>query len=153
KEEVYRKYMRDLPLLRHLPPPTGAVPVRFDRNSPYFTRAAEYRLDLVPIDFYPFVYPWSSASLSNLAYHFQDQNRLADYRVACRKWLGKIEVCVKQWQRAWWPGGTMPLVWEQYYRQDLPQLLFKQEGHKTLIHDSRSGKELRYQIHETAKHI
>ena len=44
---------RTCPLLVHLPPPSGAFPVRFDRYSPYFTRAAEYGLELVPLDFYP----------------------------------------------------------------------------------------------------
>jgi hypothetical protein len=151
KDEVYRKYMHDLPLLRHLPPPNGALPVRFDRNSPYFTRAQEYGLDLEPLNFYAFVYPWSLQSLHNMAYHFQDQNRRADYRVTCRRWIGKIEMHVQQWQRAWWPGGEIPVVWDKQFQANRPELLLKQEDYEPFIHDSRSGKDVRYPISETTK--
>ena len=40
--EVYEKYLQDLPLLRHLPPPSGVLPVRYDRYSPYYVKAKEY---------------------------------------------------------------------------------------------------------------
>src|SRR5262249_27521165 len=55
-EEVYKKYYDDLPLLLHLQPPSGAFPVRFDRFSPYYTRAQEYGLKLNPCEFYEMIY-------------------------------------------------------------------------------------------------
>ena len=73
-EEVYKKYVQDLPLLRHLPPPSGVFPVRFDRYSPYFVQAAHYGLDLHPIDYYELIYPFDEEVLSNLAYYFSDRN-------------------------------------------------------------------------------
>src|SRR4051812_2508867 len=69
-EEVYRKYLGDLPRMVPLPPPFGAFPVRFDRYSPYFTRAAEYGLELEPYDFYRAIYPFGDESLANMAYYF-----------------------------------------------------------------------------------
>ena len=56
-EDVYRKYLDDLPLLVHLPPPTDVYPVRFDRYSPYFMKSNEYGLDLRPLDYYSLIYP------------------------------------------------------------------------------------------------
>lgn len=52
EEDVYKKYLADIPSLMHLPPPTGAYPVSFDRYSPYFVQAKQYELDLHPCDFY-----------------------------------------------------------------------------------------------------
>src|SRR5262245_48729271 len=56
-DDVYKKYLADLPLLVHLPPPAGVFPVRFDRFSPYFMKAREYGLDLHPLDYYQLTYP------------------------------------------------------------------------------------------------
>jgi ribosomal peptide maturation radical SAM protein 1 len=153
KEEVYQKYIQDFPKLAHLPPPTGAISIRFDRYSPYFTRAAEYGLDLAPFAFYELVYPWSKESLQSLAYYFEDQNPQPDYRVLANKWLGKMRAQVEQWKRAWLPRGETQMVWGKWYHPNLPKLLFKQQGDETLIHDSRSGKLVRYQIRETTKQI
>ena len=38
-------------------------------------------------------------------------------------------------------------------QSNLPKLLLKTVGHETLIYDSRSGKDVHYQISETTKHI
>ena len=153
KEEVYHKYLQDLPRLAHLPPPTAAIPIRFDRYSPYFTLAQEYGLDLVPFAFYELVYPFSQESLARLAYYFTNQNQQADYILMCHKWFGKISAQVEQWKSAWWPRGEMQAPWGQYYQQNRPQLLFKQQGHATLIYDSRSSNNLKYQISDTTKQI
>jgi radical SAM superfamily enzyme YgiQ (UPF0313 family)/uncharacterized protein (DUF433 family) len=151
KEEVYQKYLQDFPRLAHLPPPTGTIVIRFDRYSPYFTRAAEFGLDLAPFAFYELVYPWSKESLRNLAYYFEDQNPQPDYRVLAEKWLGQMAGQVEQWKRAWLPRGEM--AWGKWYHPNLPKLLLKQQGNETLIHDSRSGKLVKYPIRETTKQI
>jgi len=71
-ESVYEKYCRDIPLLTHLSPPSGAFPVRFDRFSPYFKLAEEYGLKLVPGDFYGMIYPFPAEDLVHLAYFFRN---------------------------------------------------------------------------------
>jgi len=153
KEEVYQKYLQDFPKLAHLPPPTGAITIRFDRYSPYFTRAVEYGLDLEPFAFYELVYPWSQASLQNLAYYFEDQHPQPDYRVLANKWLGQMKGHVEQWKRAWLPRGETQMVWGKWYHPNLPKLQFKQQGQETLIHDSRSGKLVKYPLRETTRQI
>jgi magnesium-protoporphyrin IX monomethyl ester (oxidative) cyclase len=153
KEEVYQKYLHDLPLLHHLPPPTTLYPLRFDRYSPYFTLAEEYGLDLEPFASYELIYPFSKESLRNLAYYFTDQNQQADYSVTLNQWFGKMRAQAEQWKRAWQQRGEMQGLWGKWYQQKHPQLLFKQQGHETIIYDSRSGKPLRYQISDTSKRV
>ena len=114
-EDVYKKYLADIPLLTHLPPPTGVFPVRFDRYSPYFTKASEYGLDLEPVDYYGFIYPFSKESLMNMAYYFTDRNFGADYIKWATKWIGELRAKVSQWQSIWNGNGQ-------------PQLFFKQNG-------------------------
>ncbi|MFL6313368.1 MAG: RiPP maturation radical SAM C-methyltransferase [Terriglobales bacterium] len=104
--EVYRKYVNDLPLLAHVPPPSGVFPVRFDRYSPYFMKAKDYGLELRPHDFYSFIYPFSSESLGQMAYYFTDTNYSAQYLKDVAQWLGPLREKVKSWHTRW--AGTRP---------------------------------------------
>lgn len=105
--DVYRKYVADLPLLVHLPPPEGSFLVRFDRFSPYFTQRAEYGLDLQPMDFYRLAYPAvPDEKLFDLAYYFVDQN-LAPYQVNSVEWLQELQGLVASWRESW-ADGTPP---------------------------------------------
>ena len=142
QEEVYKKYYDDLPLLTHLPPPSGAYPVRFDRYSPYFVQAKEYGLDLHPVDYYEFIYPFSKESLANLAYYFTDRNFSAPYIKLVSKWVGKLQARVNQWQMRWRekPG-------------DFPKLYFKDDGQSTVVFDSRSGKVVEHEVGEVGKQV
>jgi len=96
REEVYRKYIEDIPLLTHLPPPQGAYLVRFDRYSPYFTDPGKYGLELVPMDFYEKAFPFSPEDLHELAYFFRDggSGTYQDSAFAC---LGEVNQLVGQW--------------------------------------------------------
>ncbi|HEY5987788.1 MAG TPA: RiPP maturation radical SAM C-methyltransferase [Streptosporangiaceae bacterium] len=105
KEEIYEKYAENLPSFWHLPPPSGAFMVRFDRFSPYFTDAARYGLDLRPLDFYRLVYPFDIGELAQLAYFFADQ-RLGSYLASAAKWAGTIGELVAQWRRVWEGAGA-----------------------------------------------
>lgn len=98
---VYRKYLEDLPRLTHLPPPSGAFPVRFDRFSPYFTRAAEYGLDLAPFAFYRAIYPFSDETLASLAYYFEDRNYDAPYLTNLAGWQRRLAAAVERWKKRW----------------------------------------------------
>lgn len=100
-ETVYEGYLRALPLLMHLPPPSGAFPVRFDRYSPYFTRAAEYGLELAPYAFYSSIYPFGEEALGRLAYYFEDRNYDADYLVRLVSWQDRLTAAVQRWRTRW----------------------------------------------------
>lgn len=134
-EKVYEKYVDDIPRLVHLPPPSGVYPVRFDRYSPYFVRAKEYALDLVPMDFYNFVYPFDPDALAGLAYHFKDCNYNAPYIAGMAQWVKRITESVEAW-RATWATNQAP-----------PSLLMSEIEDGVRIQDSRSGAMIEYELH------
>ena len=140
KEDVFKKYASDLPLLVHLPPPGGCYPVRFDRYSPYFMKPDEYGLDLHPYEFYEQVYPFSKQSLMNFAYYFQDRNYGADYINAMISWLGKLNELMAEWNSRWKSENSLCH----------PELYFTQPN---LIYDSRFGEPTEYEISETARQV
>lgn len=132
-EDVYKKYIDDLPLLVHLPPPTGVYPVRFDRYSPYFMKRDEYGLDLHPLDYYSLIYPFPEDALDNLAYYFSDTNSGAEYAQTMSKWIGKIREKIDSWMNAW--------------KDDpVPKLVLHENGSGGMITDSRSGEVKEYPI-------
>ena len=139
--DVYRKYVVDLPLLVHLPPPYGVFPVRFDRYSPYFVKAKEYGLDLHPFDFYGMSYPFDEESLSNLAYYFRDATSNARYTRLMSEWIDRVRERVDWWQSRWHNvDQLLP-----------PKLQFKDNS--TVVYDSRSGRALERQVGDVGKQV
>jgi radical SAM superfamily enzyme YgiQ (UPF0313 family) len=141
-DEVYQKYVKDLPLLMHLPPPSGVFPVRFDRYSPYFVKAKEYELDLHPVDFYELTYPFGKESLNNLAYYFADGNLRAKYFLTVLKWIGKVREKHSVWSARWHEEGA-----------EYPQLFLKREGDANLVHDTRSGELVEHALSDVSVKI
>jgi ribosomal peptide maturation radical SAM protein 1 len=130
---VYEGYARNIPLLAHLPPPSGVFMIRFDRFSPYFDQREEYGLDLHPMDNYALTYPFSPEALSQLAYFFADHT-IAPYTLNAVRWHGQLSKLVDDWKAAW-PEAKQP-----------PEL--RLEGSETTgwrIRDSRSGKPVVHQ--------
>lgn len=134
-EEVYRKYLSDLPLLVHLPPPSGAFPVRFDRYSPYFTRAAEYGLDLAPYDFYRAIYPFGDEALADLAYYFEDRNYGA-YMDQLITWQGRLATAVAAWSERWRRTDGRPA----------PELTLARTPGGAAVRDTRSGERIEHPV-------
>ncbi len=137
-EDVYEKYVADLPLLVHLRPPTGAYPVRFDRYSPYFTQADKYGLHLKPLDFYSLIYPWDEAAIGNMAYYFSDANTSAEYIKTLVRWIGKVGEKVFAWVARWEDAAKLP-----------PKLHFQDDG--TVVYDTRSGAVIEHHIGEVGR--
>jgi len=135
-EEVYEKYVRDLPLLVHLPPPSGSFPVRFDRFSPYFTLAKEYGLKLRPCDFYAMIYPFSLGELDDLAYFFVDETFDAAYARNTAKWLGRLRERIDHWH----------IRWEQRDGRLKPELAIRERAGERVVHDSRSGSAVEHRV-------
>jgi ribosomal peptide maturation radical SAM protein 1 len=133
--DTFRKYLLDIPLLRHLPPPRGVGLVRFDRYSPYFHRAAEYGLDLRPMDFYSLVYPFGADDLVDLAYFFHDHNMSA-YQVNSASWFRQLSACVDQWKEEWNSAGRRSRL-----------VLRRTADGAYVIHDSRGEANAVYGVH------
>ncbi len=135
-EDVYEKYFDDLPLLVHLPPPSGVYPVRFDRFSPYFTLAKEYGLKLKPYDFYSLLYPFDAKSLHEMAYFFEDQNYSAEYIRLVAKWLRKLQKRNDQWLS----------LWKKTKENGCPRLEYQTKDGREIVFDSRSGDSKDHQL-------
>jgi len=132
---VYEKYTRDIPLLTHLPPPSGVFSVRFDRYSPYFTRQQEYGLRLEPMDFYRLVYPFERAVLENMAYYFSDTSRNAEYLYQMADWHVPLTRAVAKWKRLW-----------SQSRATRPVLVVRNRNGRTVVYDSRGERPVEYPI-------
>jgi ribosomal peptide maturation radical SAM protein 1 len=142
-EEVYRSYVKNLPLLTHLPPPNGVFPVRFDRYSPYFFKAKEYGLELHPVDYYEFIYPFNKESLFNLAYYFMDRNITAQYFKDMARWIDRVREKTSYWHKRWYAEG----------RGLRPELYIKERGKYSIIHDSRIETYRQHKISEVVTQI
>jgi ribosomal peptide maturation radical SAM protein 1 len=68
--EDYEQQKRLLPLLMHLPPPSGCGPIWLERFSPYFTDPSFPVRDVRPRPAYQFIYPGDQLDLSTIAYFF-----------------------------------------------------------------------------------
>ncbi|MGZ0150530.1 RiPP maturation radical SAM C-methyltransferase [Kribbella sp. WER1] len=138
-EEVYRKYVADIPKLTHLPPPQAAFLVRFDRYSPYFTDPDKYGLDLVPMDFYEKAFPLPPDDLRELAYFFRDRGAGA-YQDSSLAYVGVVNKLVEHWlvRRAATDGGVRPVL----------ELRVGGEGNRWIL-DTRSGSARKLPVDET----
>jgi ribosomal peptide maturation radical SAM protein 1 len=136
QEEVYRRYLHDLPMFAHLFPPEGVFSVRFDRFSPYFDHAKEYGLDLHPMDYYTLTYPFAKQALFNLAYYFLDHNFQASYFVTMISWIGKLREKIEAWKK----------VWQADSGKFQPKLFFENQGRSTTIQDTRSGQLVKHDV-------
>lgn len=95
--DEYDRMAELLPLLEHLQPPTSCFPIRLDRFSPLYTRAAEFGLERIrPNPAYYYVFPLGRRDLARLAYFFDfdypdkrnPQNYLGNIKRAVNEWLG-----------------------------------------------------------------
>ena len=67
----YAEVANWLPSIFHLEPPLGVFPVEFHRFSVYHEKAEEFSLRLRPHSAYGHVYPFDSATRTDLAYIFE----------------------------------------------------------------------------------
>jgi ribosomal peptide maturation radical SAM protein 1 len=133
-EEVYEKYLEDIPGLVHLPAPGATFPVRFDRYSPYHNRQEEYDLDLKPLDFYQLIYPFPYDELNDYAYFFADHNYDNSYILHLSRWRKKVEASVEYWN----------IRWRQVDNKLKPVLKFVENSN--CIYDSRTGDPVEYSL-------
>jgi magnesium-protoporphyrin IX monomethyl ester (oxidative) cyclase len=142
EREVYDKYLDDLPLFTHLPPPQDVFTVRFDRFSPYFMEAESYELRLRPMDFYRMTYPFPDEALANFAYYFDDDNVTAPYFMNAARMQGKLREKVGRWRQAWEDGGGAR-----------PQLYRHERAGRATVFDSRGPEPVEHDIGERGFHL
>jgi ribosomal peptide maturation radical SAM protein 1 len=138
EETVFQKYERDIPLLYHLPPPTGVYPVRFDRFSPYFEQREVHGLNLRPLEMYQYLYPFPPAAIVDIAYYFFDANFNAPYQVAMRKKLRALQEAVGRWRRRFGgEDGALPA-----------ELFLVSRDGRWIVRDSRDGQLTEHELND-----
>lgn len=140
EESTYERYLRKIPLLTHLAPPTGVYPIMFVRHSCYTESPETYGLDLYPHDFYGLTYPFNDANIRAIANHFVDRNSNANI---IDGWLEKLNNVVRDWHTRWLGGDNKPQA----------RLCLIEEGGSYHVYDSRSGAEIEHPVSKTAKLI
>jgi magnesium-protoporphyrin IX monomethyl ester (oxidative) cyclase len=95
-----------IPCLSHLPPPSSAQPIRFDRFSPYHAHAEQYGLELKPFDAYRNIYPVAEETLAELAYFFAPTER----SVRVKEVSEAANRAVTLWRTQFWADSRPALV-------------------------------------------
>jgi magnesium-protoporphyrin IX monomethyl ester (oxidative) cyclase len=120
--EQYARMKALVPLIEHLDPPMGCVPIRLDRFSPYFERAAEFGFEQVrPVWPYAAVYALDSDQLEKIAYFFESGSHGTAPHIA------DMQEVVHTWNRRFFNSGN-----------EGPTLSAKEFGLGQLIEDQRS---------------
>jgi ribosomal peptide maturation radical SAM protein 1 len=133
-EATCEKYLRDIPRLFHLPPPSGVYPINFARHSRYFEEADSFGLDLRPQDFYALTFPFGEDSVRNVAYHFVDRN--AD-TARLDRWLDALSGPVAHWRSRWKGSDGKPQA---------RLCLVEEDAGTSYVYDSRSGEEIEHRL-------
>ncbi len=131
KESVYDKYLSDIPLLTHLPPPIGFFPIMFVRFSDYYLHQAENGIQLQPQDFYKLIFPFSSVDIERVACFFRDAKVDSD-RVD--GWLVRLNRAAQFWQTRW------------YNRDGKIQSRLCFLENSDVVYDSRSGAVVEHKL-------
>jgi magnesium-protoporphyrin IX monomethyl ester (oxidative) cyclase len=105
EEAIWYKETSDIiPLLSHLPPPNGIIPIRFDRFSPYHDNPSAWQLELEPFEAYRHLYPAYRGQHDDIAYFFKKKGRdelTDDGLEAWGQWHWACRELVKEWQSFW----------------------------------------------------
>lgn len=101
-----------LPLLEHLQPPSGVLPMRYDRFSLYHRDPERFGVAIVPNKSYAHVYPLSPEDIAELAYFFEDAPHQAQREDRNTHTAGRraLRAAVKRWMEAFWSSRITPIL-------------------------------------------
>lgn len=133
--DTYETYYALLPRLFHLPPPSGAHLVRFDRFSPYANDPDSFGITLQPAEFYEFAYPLERAVLMDLVYHFTNTDVDSDYYRSVISAMPKLRFLVDKWRALWETAAGTP-----------PRVRLTDHDGRTVVEDTRRGSLLRIPV-------
>ncbi len=105
QDSWYGEVAEWLPLVSHFNSPGTIATVQFHRFSPYFNRAADFGLSLVPEKTYQHVFPVPAADLAGLAYYFDDEvyreRFVADFVQSEKPGMAAFQRAVVRWRINW----------------------------------------------------
>lgn len=104
EENWYKETENLLPMLFHLRPPNGFIPIRYDRFSPYHDKQEEWGLKLEPFEAYLHVYPDYQGQHDDITYFFKKQGRdelIDDGLGIWGKYHHQCAKLVQKWRKFW----------------------------------------------------
>ena len=105
----YQDMAEFIPLLTHLLP-GGFTRLRYDRFSLNHNDSAQYGLELMPSELYPYAYPLAPEKLSDMAYFFepvgesQQSRKLTDANAVLSPGRDSVRQAVEDWGNQWKKG-------------------------------------------------
>jgi ribosomal peptide maturation radical SAM protein 1 len=135
RAEWYQDMAEMVPSLTHLQPPNGLIQIGFHRFSPYFERAADYGLDLVPEPGYSYLYPFPESDLGELVYYFVNRTDHDAPRERDRDALDCLGPSLEQWRRQFW--------------RDTPAILSMEDSEEGLhVFDTRPVSSIKHSLYK-----
>lgn len=132
--EDYKKCIADVPYLVHLYPPSTFSGLIFERWSPYYFRASDYGLSLVP---HPV---WRSLPIKDAEFVSKVADKYLDLDGKTVSMLSEfyedMTAAVRNWRNRWL-NSEIP---------EVPRLNYFNEGEGTNIYDSRGERPVSYDL-------
>jgi len=102
-EEPYIRLAEWLPLISHLQPPIGLVPIQYRRFSPYHAEQDDFDLTLGADPSYRYVFPFAQQTLDNLAYFLRERGEPSapKERLEYRQGFRRLRDRFLEWQIGW----------------------------------------------------
>jgi ribosomal peptide maturation radical SAM protein 1 len=108
QREDYEATLALLPLIHHLPPPTGVHPISLDRFSPYSDEAATYGITrLEPGRGYAWTFP-PSTDVRRLTYYFTGEYTCA--HSSHPELYDSLDRAFRKWRDSWKAGAPAPAL-------------------------------------------
>lgn len=121
-DEDYRRQIDVIKSLTHLTPPIAAGDIWLERFSPYFTRPADYGIEITGSgEAYGYVYDSPDIDLMKIAYDFEfkTSNKISPGLVQ------ELQQTVEEWKR-------------RHQSEDFPYLMFMRSMDFVTVYDSRT---------------
>jgi ribosomal peptide maturation radical SAM protein 1 len=138
--EDYEQQARLMPLLVHLPPPTGGGPIWMERFSPYFSDDSFPVSDVEPWKAYRYVYP-EELDVRKIAYFFT--YTMGD--VVPSDALTGVHMGIERWQKRWTESAKRPML--VYQRApDWIQIVDQRDAEETKVHALQGLEAAAYEL-------
>ena len=138
--EDYERQARLMPLLVHLPPPTGGGSIWMERFSPYFTDDSFPVSDVEPWKAYSYVYP-PELDVRKIAYFFT--YTMGD--VVPGEFLEDVQKGIEHWQKRWTEAAKRPIL--VYQRApDWIQIVDQRDAEETKVHAFQGVEAAAYEL-------
>ena len=138
-EETYKRFTYIFRSLYHLVPPRYLSQIVYMPYSIYFEQKEKYGLEIVPYDYYKYIYPFDNKSIEKMSYFFRNK-KISDSYLIMLEYYPVIQDELAQWQSRWAKGVDCK-----------PMLYFTDNGDS--VYDSRGEHALYMRLSKAEKEV